>query len=104
MVNSNGVADSILHNLQEILGPTVFDVLMGVMAGDYFGERNVRMAIIERPEVFESAFVKIVGEEVGQKILAKIFHEIRVEFQIDGRFTYSKSGDFARCMAMLPRA
>jgi hypothetical protein len=83
MVAAEKVADAILDSLKEILGTDVFDAFMVEIAYGYLKkEIDIHTTIIERPELFESAFVGIFGKELGQKILMEICREIKVKFRL----------------------
>jgi hypothetical protein len=91
---SRDIIDSILQNLRDILGDEVYDVVMSRIISCYFGKAiNVRTALAEDPELFESALLSLLGE-MGKILLAKSLDEISAE-TIGGQH-YSKSGDFAR--------
>jgi len=90
----SNMIDSILQNLKDILGEEVYDIVMSRIVTQSFGKTiNVRTAIIEDPELFESALLSLLGE-MGRILLTKSLDEISAE-TICGQH-YSKSGDFAR--------
>lgn len=92
--SSSNIIDSILQNLRDILGDEVYDVVMSRIISCYFGKAiNVRTALAEDPELFETAFIALLGK-MGRILLTKSLDEISAG-SIGGQH-YSKSGDFAR--------
>lgn len=73
---------------------------MELIAEDYLGEMDARTAIIERPDLFERAFVGLLGE-AGKKILADICEGLCAEFLLDENAADLKTGDLAECMAII---
>jgi hypothetical protein len=92
--NISIIADTMLQNLRESLGAEAYDIVMSRIVKDYFGEKiDIHTAIIQRPEVFESAFVDLLGQ-MGRILLTKLLDDICPESIID--LHYSKAGDFAK--------
>ena len=89
------LADAILQKMQSFLGRIVYDVVMTKIIDDYLdGDTDVRKAILQNPELFESAFLELLGE-MGAILLSKTLGEIRLEHDYA---QYSKRGDLARCI------
>jgi hypothetical protein len=83
IVDSEKMADAILVKLQTIFGARVFDTLAATIVEDHLGgEMDMRTAMIQRPDLFESAFIEILGG-IGEKILAKACYEVQTQFHVD---------------------
>lgn len=103
MVDVETLADVILASLKETFGPLVFTALMDMISEDYLGEMDARTAIMERPDLFERAFVGMLGAP-GKKILADICEELCAKFLVDRDAAGLGTGDLARCMAIIPKS
>ncbi|HVT62035.1 MAG TPA: hypothetical protein VHD33_00910 [Legionellaceae bacterium] len=99
--NIENIADILLQNLRDRLGEEVYSVIMKRVVKDYLGNNtdDLRSAMIQRPEIFESALVDLLGQ-VGRILLAKACEDIKIE---NGLFYYSKPGDLAKCMALVSK-
>jgi hypothetical protein len=99
------LVDAMLGRLEAMFGVTVFDEIMIKIAEDYFDNRlDISAAILERPDQFERAFLEILGESMGEKILTLVFRSLTLEYdrKINGTvLIYSTKGDVARLMAAL---
>lgn len=92
-INNDILADAILHEMQSFLGRIVYDVVMTRIIDDYLGgDADLRKAILQKPEAFESAFLGLLGD-MGAILLSKTLGQI--EFR-SNHASYSKQGDFAR--------
>lgn len=110
IVDSEKVADAVLTDLHAVFGTRVFDTLVAMMVENHLGgEMDIRTAIMQRPDLFERAFIGILGE-VGERILASVCNNTlplmrQAELPRDGTnndddssnvVAYSKAGDFAK--------
>jgi len=101
-IRSEQFAEALFTNLESLLGPRVFDAIIEKISYEYLGdELGLGTAIIERPDLFERAFIGIFGEEIGQEILAKTCERTKHELGLDkeaeyNEITYSVKGDFAK--------
>jgi CheY-like chemotaxis protein len=94
--DSATIAREILHNLEDTFGVRVFDALMMEISDNYLGrEMDIVSAIKERPDLFDKAFVELLGEP-GEKLLAVACRNIGTKFGLDKNAVYSKCGDLAR--------
>ena len=100
--NIENIVDTLLQNLRDRLGEEVYIVIMKRVVKDYLGNNvdGIRSAIIQRPDIFESALVDLLGQ-VGRLLLVKACEDIRIE---NGLFYYSKPGDLAKCMALVSKS
>ncbi|HZT34343.1 MAG TPA: hypothetical protein VFA15_00370 [Nitrososphaera sp.] len=103
MVNAETLAETILGSLEKTFGPVVFPALMDIIVEDYLGEMDARTAIIKRPDLFERAFVGMLGEP-GKKILADICEGLCMEFLLDRNAAGLRTGDLAECMEIIPKS
>jgi hypothetical protein len=104
VVDVETLADAILASLKETFGPLVFTALMDMISEDYLGEMDARTAIIERPDLFERAFVGMLGVP-GKKILADVCEELCAKFFIDRNAAGLGTGDLAKCVEeIIPRS
>lgn len=90
-------ADAIKAYLERVFGTVVFDALKEHIEVEYLGEIKVETAILERPDLFERAFLNVLGK-VGVKVLADMCDELREQLQLETNLGYSQKGDFARFM------
>ncbi|AIF82253.1 response regulator containing CheY-like receiver domain and AraC-type DNA-binding domain [Candidatus Nitrososphaera evergladensis SR1] len=101
-IDSYRLAETILSTIESVFGPRVFDAFIEKISEDYLGgEMSVHAAIMQRPELFELAFIGILGSRTGGEILAKICERTKSELGLDDAVTtsYSKKGDFAKFVA-----
>lgn len=103
MVDIETLADAILDDLKSVFGPTVFSALMLMIADDFLGEMDVRTAIMERPDLFERAFIGTLGTP-GEKILADICEGLCTRFLIDRDVPGLDTGNLAKCMTIIPKS
>ncbi|MEO9364139.1 MAG: hypothetical protein ABI348_09585 [Nitrososphaera sp.] len=103
MVDVETLAEAILGSLEKTFGPVVFPALMDIIAEDYLGEMDAHTAIIKRPDLFERAFVGMLGEP-GKKILADICEGLCTEFLLDREAAGLRIGDLAKCMEIIPKS
>lgn len=89
-------ADLLLSRLESILEPDVFDILIDNMTAEYLGEMDVRTAIVKRPDLFERAFLSVLGN-AGEPILKIICDEMRTQHRLKIA-PYSKAGDLVKCI------
>jgi hypothetical protein len=93
---NEAIADSILANLKEIFGWSVYDMLIRKITQNYLNNKiDIRTAIIEHPAVFERAFIGLIGP-LGEKFLADVCKEVKSELNLNHYATYSKAGDFEK--------
>ncbi|AIF82325.1 hypothetical protein NTE_00243 [Candidatus Nitrososphaera evergladensis SR1] len=96
--NISVLVDAMLQNVRATLGREAYDVVMSKIIGDYFGESmDIREAIMCRPELFETAFLELLGQ-MGIILLSKSLAETCPE---SIGMQYSKRGDFARYITAL---
>lgn len=97
------VADALLRELQGLLGTEVFDALTRMITRDYLDdEMDLQTSIIYRPEVFEHAFIEIIGH-ISERILECIWNtKLSKEFDLDFGITYQTGGDLAKCIRAIP--
>jgi hypothetical protein len=101
--DSEKLADALLAKLEEIFGSLVFDTRVAmIVENNLGGEMDIRRAVMQRPDLFERAFIGILGE-IGERILANVCSKLQTEFHLDGNIAYAKAGDLARCMAITIR-
>lgn len=88
-----------LADLEDTLGIRVFEALVTKISVDYLGgEMDVRTAIIERPDLFERAFIAILGE-IGERILAYIWcAKLCHKLNLGSLPMYQKAGDLTKCI------
>lgn len=93
------VADVLLRDLQCILGTEVFSALSKLITRDYLGdEMDLRTAIIYRPELFECAFIGVIGA-MGEKLLEYIWSsKLQEQFKLTSSETFQSVGDLAKCI------
>lgn len=92
-------SEAMLLNLRAILGERAYAVVMRHVIDDYLGsEMDIHSAITNRPNVFESALIDLLGQ-AGMILLRQI-----VAVTTLGEFNYSKSGDLAKCMILIRRS
>jgi hypothetical protein len=105
MVDVETLADAVFDSLKVIFGSTVFPALMEMIKEDYLGaEMDARTALVERPDLFERAFVGLLGES-GKKILVDICEELCTRFLLDDKkATDLNTRDLAECMAIIPKS
>lgn len=76
---SNVIADSVLQNLQNLLGKEMYDVLIARITADYLRDgMNFRDALIQRPDIIEHAMIELLGQ-MGRIILVKICEDTLYE-------------------------
>ncbi|AIC16890.1 hypothetical protein [Nitrososphaera viennensis] len=95
IVDSEKTADAILADLQAIFGARVFDALAATIVKDHLGgEMDVRTAIMQRPDLFERAFIAILGE-IGERVLAFVCNKLQAGLPPDenssSSIVYSKA-------------
>ncbi|MEO9363207.1 MAG: hypothetical protein ABI348_04830 [Nitrososphaera sp.] len=101
IVDSEKLADAMLDDLQALFGSRVFELLAATIVKDHLGgEMDMRAAIIQRPDLFERAFIEVLGE-TGERILMNVCGRLHAELHLDENSAYSKAGDLARCMAIV---
>jgi hypothetical protein len=106
-VREDKLTRTIFKHLKNIFGVRLFDVLMERIEEDYLGdEMTVRMAVMKRPDLFERAFIDMLGEEAGVKILANVWQRVLADLHCessDSAAAYSKKGDLAKCITEVTR-
>lgn len=105
IADSEKLADAILNDLQVVFGSRIFDLLAATIVKDHIGGEmmgDIRMVVIQRPDLFERAFIEMLGE-AGEKILMSMCNRLYAELHPDGSVAYSKAGDLARCMTIAHR-
>lgn len=97
------VADALVTELQFLLGTEVFSALSRTISRDFLGdEMDLRTSIIYRPELFERAFIGIIGD-IGVGILEHIWYtKLRMQFDLDSSESYQIAGDLAKCIRAIP--
>ncbi len=103
-ISKEEVVDALLMNLEDLLGSKVFHTISIVITRDYLGdEMDFRTAIINRPDLFERAFIGLIGD-IGEKILQHIWcSKLREQFDLEFEETYQTAGDLAKCIHMFPK-
>jgi hypothetical protein len=88
--------------LEFAFGATIFEALSEEISQEFLkGKIGVRTAIIHKPELFERAFIEILGE-MGERILGCIWNsELRSKFSLDINLGYHEAGDLAKCIGAL---
>lgn len=67
IADSERLADAMLANLQEIFGSRVFDTMVAmIVENNLGGEMDIRTAVMQRPDLFERAFIGILCD-VGER-------------------------------------
>jgi CheY-like chemotaxis protein len=97
-ISSSKLAESLMSVTKSFLGPRVFDAFSKRMTDEYLGgEMSAYSAIVQRPELFERAFIGMLGQGAGEAILGQICKQAASElgFQDAIATTYSRKGDFA---------
>ena len=89
--------------IAEVIGTTMSRISVIFIVEDYLGEMDARTAIIKRPDLFERAFVGMLGEP-GKKILADICEGLCMEFLLDRNAAGLRTGDLAECMEIIPKS
>ncbi len=103
-ITREDVSDALLMNLEEVLGSKVFHTVSIVITRDYLGdEMDLQTAIINRPDLFERAFIGMTGD-IGERILRHIWSSnLREQFGLEFEETYQGAGDLAKCIHMFPK-
>ncbi|AIF82409.1 hypothetical protein NTE_00327 [Candidatus Nitrososphaera evergladensis SR1] len=99
IADTENIADALLINLEATFGTRVFESISAKISEEYLGgEMDIRAAIIYRPDLFERAFIGMLGD-IGERILANIWcSKLREQFELDSSVTYHKAGDLVKCI------
>ena len=94
--------EAVLLNLKSILGKRAYVVVMTHVIDDYFGnikkeQEDIYAAIMKRPDIFESAMIDLLG------YAGKILLRQSLAITTLGVFSYSKNGDFVKCLATVKK-
>ncbi|AIF82449.1 response regulator with CheY-like receiver, AAA-type ATPase, and DNA-binding domains [Candidatus Nitrososphaera evergladensis SR1] len=96
--DTDKVAQSILHNLENTFGARVFDALMAEVLDSYLGNEMDALAVIKkRPDLFDRAFVEFLGEP-GEKLLSTACKDVSAMLHLGRSVAYSKVGDLVKWM------
>ncbi|MEO9364114.1 MAG: hypothetical protein ABI348_09455 [Nitrososphaera sp.] len=89
--------EAVLLNLKAILGKRAYAAVMTHVVDEYLGakDEDIYTAIMKRPDIFESAMIDLLGHA------GKILLRQSLAVTTLGGFCYSRSGDLARCMAII---
>ena len=87
------VIDTLLSVIKQVLGMKMAPLVMKEIHAEYLGrEIGIKQCVLQRPDLFERAFLGIVGR-AGENILGIVCNEVRSRLQMDGKVSYKKSGD-----------
>jgi hypothetical protein len=102
-ITRQDVVEALLMNLKDLLGGKVFHTISIVITRDYLGdEMDLRTAIMNRPDLFERAFIGLTGD-IGERILQHIWcSKLREQFDLQFEETYQVAGDLAKCIRAIP--
>lgn len=97
--DAESVVDALILSLEAVFGVRVYEAIGRMLSEEYFGgEMDVRSALIHRPELFEKAFIGLLGD-AGEKMLSEIWHsKLNDKFALDSSMTYRKAGDLVKCI------
>lgn len=86
-------------NLEEILGIRILEAVAAKISEDYQGgEMDIRYAIIHRPDLFERAFIGMLGD-IDERILGHVWcSKLCEQFNLHPALTYHTAGDLIRCI------
>lgn len=90
--------EALLLNLEAILGKRAYAVVMRRVIDEYLRSRereDICTAIMKRPDIFESAMIDLLGHA------GKILLRQSLAVTTLGSFSYSKTGDLAKCIGII---
>lgn len=97
-VELRSFCEALLLNLKAILGKSAYAAVMRHIIDEYLGSRaqeDIYTAIMKRPDIFESAMIDLLGHA------GKILLRQSLAVTTLGGFSYSKTGDLAKCIAII---
>lgn len=92
-----------MSTIESFFGPRVSDAFIKKMTGDYLGEEmSASEAITQRPDLFERAFIGMLGQRAGEATLTLVCKQAASALGLHDAIAtilYQREGDFARFVA-----